>query len=826
MHNNTQRNVKGVHFAVLSVRRSRRRAANSTNARATKRLPMAKPEGRADVACEITYEREGVHMKRFISMLLMTTVLVSTALVAIPALATDSFGNISLYKAGESYYATAAVTADENKEYRYMAATYDSDNKLTDIVFAAPETPETGATSISAGFPAEIYDADGTAKIMLWSNDGSLQPAAPTVTLTADNEASLPTLTEIAAGKPSGSPCSFNQMRSTDLTDGVVTTDSNNWQTTTYTVTPTTDHYIYVDLQTKQKMDLIAVNAWDWANAAVCAYDLYLTNEDPSRVKVAADKKDLVASVSRGSAGGCQSFAEAWGRHGVPHQLKDTAYRYIVLECTDTTPNWMMDEVKVYTKDVITYTEVAAGKTAGFDNLSNHDWTWLQTALTDGNTAYSGTAAIGTATPTTDNYAYIDLVGKQKLDYLEVTSWCPVTETGGGINLYLTNEDPTQGKLASDKKELIASIPYAGIASVEAGTGIYYVPSALADTAYRYIVLESAITSGRWIINEVKAYARDVVTYSYTEIAAGKPNGYGVNEGGTFDYPPTANDLTDGDLNIPKGDITAGDEGEYIYIDLGCRQKISYLDVIAYSGAGGGNVDVYLTDKNPADIVPGTNEMLFVGHVPSNTFGTVAEGTFRFYLHGNNVNKAYPYIVIKRHNATRFYVQEVQAYVEDSMLCTDLYVDAAANKNCGYGADPDGSRFDYAPSATGLTDGNMDTFAGDITTPSDNEYVYVDLEQQKNIERIEVVTLDSAVEYGGSFDIYLTNTNPAGGKVDAADKVLVANVPRITGIASYEGGTRSYYVPEEAQGAYQYVVVERSGAYRFRIQEIKAFVKQ
>ncbi len=767
-------------------------------------------------------------MKRFISMFLMTTVLVSTALVTtIPALAKDSFDDISVYKTEESYYVTTEVNADENVAYRYIAATYDSNNKLTDLVRTTAQTPKTGATELVDVFPAEIYSAGSTTKIMLWADDGSLKPAAPAITLTSANEASLPTFTELAAGKPSDSPSQFNQKRRTDLTDRVIPTDSNNYLTTTYTVTPTTNHYLYVDLQTKQKINFIEMNAWDWGTSTSCAYDLYLTNEDPSMRKPAADKKALVASVSRGSAGGCQSFAEAWNRHIVPDALQDNTYRYILLECTDETPNWMLDEIKVYTKQLINYTEVAAGKMAGYDALNNHDWTWALTALTDGDASYSGSSAIGTMTPSTGNYAYIDLIGKQKLEFLEVTSYCPATATGGGMNLYLTNEDPSQGKLASDKKKLIASIPYVSdIYSAKDGTGIYSVPSELVDTAYRYIVLESTLGSGRWVINEVKAYAKEVMTYSYTEVAHGKATGYGMNAGGEFDYPPSATGLTDGNLTTNCGDITRGDQGEYMYIDLGRKQNIAYLDVVAYSPAGGGNVDVYLTDKNPADALPAMNEMLFIGNIPSNTFSTAAAGTFRCYMPNSAADKSYPYIVIKRHDDSRFYVQEVLAYVEARALKTTAYVDVAANKTCGYGSDKGASAFDYAPSATGLTDGNMETFAADITSPSDGEYVYVDLGARKNIERIDVISLDGAVEYGGSFDIYLTNTNPATGKVAASNKVLLASVPLISGVTSYEKGTRSYYVPDMLRGSYQYVVVERSGDYRFRVQEIKAFVEQ
>lgn len=771
----------------------------------------------------IKYEREACQMKRLISTLLIALVMAATMSFAVdyPAAATDSFEPIKVYKAENGYYATAAVTADENKAYRYMAATYDSEKKLVDVTLAAPETATSDKTAMAAAFPANVYSAGGTTKFMLWADDGSLQPAASAVEVTAANEAGLSSLAEVAAGKPNGFGGEWDYYSEKCLTDGSVE------------FTGTTllgaggaagkDMYAYIDLGVAHKIAYIEVMTYD-PNDGAGSFTLSVTNEDP-KATVPSEKTKVAEEPQLTES---KTADVGYLTYSVPQTAAQTPNRYVVLEKDTEANRCYVEEVKVYAfpENVPQFTEVAQGKPNGWGVNAGGDLDYKPTPgnlLTDGDTSTS----VGDINPYEGEYVYIDLVGGQKISYFEIVAYAGIA--AGNFDIYLTNTDPADG-VPSDAVK-VGEVPYVeGISGVAAGTSIHYVPAEYAAQAYNYIVLARKNALGRFMVQEVKAYVDTAALRTYTEVAYGKPNGYGPDSV-DFAYPPTydsGNRLTDGDTSAAKAtiDYDSEDGSEYVYIDLVGAQKVSYLEIVSYDPNTKCSFNIYLTNTNPAGGVPA--EKALVGSVSYEYIATAEAGTSIHYVPAEYADQAYSYIVLARQSAEgRFVVNEVKAYVDTAELRTYTNVALGKSNVWGTNAGESGEGFDYFPNdEKNLTNGDLtDTRGdGDTTAGDQGEYIFIDLGKGEKISYFKTVAYDPVGAGGGNFDIYLTNTRPAGGVPEGA--VKVGAVP-LTTVTTAAAGTSIHYVPAEyAAQEYQYIMVKRASGARFFVQELEAYALQ
>ena len=483
--------------------------------------------------------------------------------------------------------------------------------------------------------------------------------------------------------------------------------------------------------------------------------------------------------------------------------------------------------------DLSGFKEVAAGKPNGFGGPNSWDY-YSANCLTDGSVEYTGQTMLGKGgAPGEDMYAYINLGSAQKIAYIEVMTYDP-NDGAGSYILSVTNEDPTNGVPAN--KTVVAQEPsLTESKTVDVGYITYEVPEPANQEPNRYVLLEKVTEAARCFVQEVKVYVQAGEESQLKEIAHGKPNGWGVNAGGEFDYPPTrdtGNLLTDGDTSLAKavGDINPY-EGEYVYIDLEKAQKISYLNIVAYDANGAGNFDIYLTNTNPADGVP--QDAALVGEVPfvdGAVGGDIDACTADYYVPAEYADQAFRYVVLARKDAPgRFKLEEVKVYSDgEEEPLPEPGANIALGKPNGWGANPN-THFDVPPTTdpgNRLTDGSTDAALAVVDyddPPSDgSEYVYVDLEKAYKLSYLEIVAYGA--NGSGNFDIYLTNTDPADGV--PADKALIGSVPRGT-VPTAEQGTTIHNVPAEyTDQAYRYIVLARASAEgRFVMNEVRAYAQ-
>lgn len=765
-------------------------------------------------------------MKRLLSTLLITSVMAASmsAAAILPAAATDSFEPIEIYKAENGYFASAGVTADEGKTYRYMAATYDSDKKLVNVTLAASEAASADKAAMTAAFPADVC-AGGSVKFMLWADDGSLQPAASAVTVTADSVASLPELKEVAAGKPNGFGGEWGDSSATCLTDG----KTGIGDTTLLTIAGAgKDMYGYIDLGAAYRIAYIEVMTYD-PNDGAGSYKLSVTNEDP-KSGVPSDKTMVAQEPILTEQ---KTEGDGYLTYSVPQPAAQEPNRYVMLEKATEANRCFVQEVKVYVlpEDELQFTEVAQGKTNGWGVNAGGDLDYKPTPgnlLTDGDLI----TAAGDINPFEGEYVYIDLGERQKISHFEIVAYAGIA--AGNFDIYLTNADPAGG--VPEDKALVGDVPYTEDAKdVAAGTSAHYVPAEYAGQAYRYIVLARKNAPGRFMVQEVKAYVNSADIRTYTNVAAGKPNGYGPDSV-DFAYPPTfngGNRLTDGstDETLAVTDYDSEDGSEYVYIDLVGAQKLAYLKIVAYGPNGTGNFNIYLTNTNPAGGVP--QDKILVGSVPSGAIATAEEGTTIHSVPAEYADQAYSYIVLARASAAgRFVVNEVEAYVDDAELRTYTNVAFGKPESWGTDAGESGAGFDYYPGQMAgdvprsITDGLTQDAVGDTDTAAGDqgEYISIDLGAGQKISYFKIVAYDPVGAGGGNFDVYLTNTKPTGGIPEGA--VKVAAVPSTQATTAAEG-TSVHYVPaENAAQEYQYIMVKRASDARFTVQELEAYVLQ
>lgn len=306
------------------------------------------------------------------------------------------------------------------------------------------------------------------------------------------------------------------------------------------------------------------------------------------------------------------------------------------------------------------------------------------------------------------------------------------------------------------------------------------------------------------------------------DVAAGKSGG-----GSNLEEGYGAEKLTDGNESLTSMAWIYGNTG-HVYIDLKKPYNIEAIEILAYNGVDAqrsGNFDIYLTNEVPTETT--ANKVKVGTHEAPNDLYSEPIPYVRYEIDPTVKETAYRYVSLEKFSdAAGLIVQEVKVYANsEEEQPPESGVNIAAGKPNGFG--PASAYFDVPPTLSGgnrLTDGDtsVEKAVIDYDSEDGSEYVYIDLEDAQKISNLEIVAY--GINGCGNFNIYLTNTNPAGGL--PADKALVGSVP-VGYIATAEEGTSIYDVPAEYVGqAYRYIVLARiSQAGRLVVNEVKAFTK-